>query len=142
MHVVRLVKNTGCMCIGFASKRPADRIDRFVTGSESEEQRSRRGSDLGNRIGEPIDRSLPDLVVEVRSLAKPEYDTRDKRHVYARCGVPFYWMVDPQNKTLTELQLVERDYARVAECQAGDTFAPRLFAGLTVEVDSLWRIPR
>lgn len=87
-------------------------------------------------------RGIPDLVVEVLSQSNPKYDTRDKRHVYARCGVPFYWMVDPQNKTLTELQLVERDYAQVAQCKAGDAFSPRLFAELTMEVDLLWRTPR
>lgn len=87
-------------------------------------------------------RGVPDLLVEVLSESNPEYDTRDKRHIYARCGVPFYWMVDPANKTLTELQLVDRDYARVVQCKDGDTFTPRLFAELTVEVDSLWRMPQ
>ncbi len=87
-------------------------------------------------------RGIPELVVEVLSPSNPTYDTRDKRHVYARCGVPFYWMVDPQNKTLTELQLVEDDYAKVVQCKAGDVFSPRLFEELTIEVDLLWRTPR
>lgn len=85
---------------------------------------------------------VPDLVAEVLSQLNPEYDTRDKRHVYARCGVPFYWMVDPTNRRLTELQLVDRDYAQVVQCQGGGTLTPRPFAGVTVEVDSLWRTPQ
>ena len=83
-------------------------------------------------------RGVPDLLVEVLSQTHPELDTRDKRQVYARCGVPFYWLVDPWKKTLTELQLVERDYATVIQCGAGGTFVPQLLADLTIEMESLW----
>ena len=83
-------------------------------------------------------RGVPDLLVEVLSQTHPELDTRDKRQVYARCGVPFYWLVDPWKKTLTELQLVERDYATVIQCGASGTFVPQLFADLTIEVHGLW----
>jgi Uma2 family endonuclease len=81
----------------------------------------------------------PDLVVEVLSEANPELDTRDKRQVYARCGVPFYWMVDPWRQALTELQRVGRDYAEVVRCGPGGTFVPQLFPELSIEVDLLWK---
>lgn len=84
-------------------------------------------------------RGAPDLVVEVLSDANPELDTRNKRQVYARCGVPFYWMVDPWGKELTELQRIGRDYAEVTRCGRGDTFIPRLFPELILEMDLLWK---
>lgn len=37
----------------------------------------------------------PDLVVEALSPGTAERDCRDKRNIFARCGVPFYWVVDP-----------------------------------------------
>ncbi|MHC4088993.1 MAG: Uma2 family endonuclease [Planctomycetota bacterium] len=83
-------------------------------------------------------RGVPNLLVEVLSQAHPELDTRDKRQVYARCGVPFYWLADPWHKTLTELQLLEQNYATVTQCRAGDTFTPQLFADLTMDADGLW----
>ena len=87
-------------------------------------------------------RGVTDLVVEVLSETNPELDTRDKRQVYARCGVPFYWLVDPWGRSLTELQRVGREYAQVVRCEPGATFVPQLFGELTIEVDSLWKPPR
>ncbi len=84
-------------------------------------------------------RGVPDLVVEVLSETNPELDTRDKRQVYARCGIPFYWLVDPWGRSLTELQRVGRDYAQVVRCEPGGRFVPRLFPELAIEVDALWK---
>ena len=83
-------------------------------------------------------RGVPDLLVEVLSSTRPELDTRDKRAVYARCSVPFYWIVDPENKHLTELQLVEKAYAVVSELTNKDSFQPRLFTGLTINLERIW----
>ncbi len=81
---------------------------------------------------------VPDLVIEVVSRGNPQLDTRDKRQIYARCGIPFYWIADPWRKTLLELQRVEKDYAQVTCCQAGDRLTPVLFPDLLIDVDTLW----
>ncbi len=83
-------------------------------------------------------RGVPDLVVEVLSPVWPAYDTREKRNVYERCGVPNYWLVDPDAKQLTELQLTGSAYATIAEVHGEATFSPRLFPGLHIPLGDVW----
>ncbi|MFQ5489455.1 MAG: Uma2 family endonuclease [Phycisphaerae bacterium] len=80
----------------------------------------------------------PDLVIDVIARSNPQLDTRDQRQVYSRCGIPFYWIVDPWRQTLLELQRVEKDYAEVTCCHAGDRLTPQLYPDLVIEVDTLW----
>ena len=80
----------------------------------------------------------PDLLVEIVSPSSVERDTRDKRNIYARCGVPFYWMVDTQQRSMIELQLVEGAYAVTTELTGDSIFVPRLFPKLRIDLPSLW----
>jgi len=83
-------------------------------------------------------RGVPDLLVEITSPSRPELDTRDKRVVYARCGVPCYWIVDPSERRVSELKLAGGGYVAASE-PAGDTiFRPALFPGLAVDLSRLW----
>lgn len=43
-------------------------------------------------------RGVPDLIAEVLSLSHPELDTVVKRAVYARAGVPEYWILRPETR--------------------------------------------
>ncbi len=81
---------------------------------------------------------VPDLLIEVLSPNRPEVDSRSKRNLYARHGVPFYWMVDPSQRELTELQLFGIAYAVVSRPAGVEVFAPKLFPGLTVPLEKLW----
>jgi Uma2 family endonuclease len=89
-------------------------------------------------VGAANIRGIPDLLVEVLSPGTAERDRTDKRNIYARCGVPFYWIVDPDQRTLVELQLAGKAYATVAEVPAGGTFGPRLFPELKIQLNELW----
>ena len=51
-----------------------------------------------------------DLVVEVVSPDRPERDWIDKRVDYAQAGIPEYWIVDPEKKTLAILRLENGAY--------------------------------
>jgi Uma2 family endonuclease len=42
----------------------------------------------------------PDIVVEIVSPSSVQVDRRDKMSLYARFGVPEYWLVDPANRTI------------------------------------------
>lgn len=79
----------------------------------------------------------PDLVVEVLSPGTAERDRRDKRNIYARCGVPFYWIVDPEGRSMTELALVDKAYAVTCEAAGQTAFQSRLFPGLILPVSEL-----
>lgn len=89
-------------------------------------------------VGDTNIRGVPDLLGEVLSPSKPTYDTRDKLSVYARCGVPFYWWLDPDKRTLSELRLVDRAYQVVVELSANDEFRPTLFPGLEIPLKRIW----
>lgn len=89
-------------------------------------------------IEEAYVNGAPDLIVEVLSPTTVDRDLRDKRNIYARCGVDWYWIVDPDGGTLLELQRVDAAYAETARVAKGAVFSPRLFAGWTVEMKALW----
>jgi len=54
----------------------------------------------------------PRLVVEVISPGKKnrERDTVDKRQQYAERGIPEYWLIDPENQSITVLKVVDEQY--------------------------------
>src|SRR5436190_6025615 len=49
----------------------------------------------------------PTLVVEVLSPSTTATDRGTKRQLYARYGVPYYWIVDPEGRTIEVHVLVE-----------------------------------
>ena len=62
--------------------------------------------------GEPwlwyVDRDgTPDLVVEILSPSSRRYDRVTKLRWYAQLGVPEYWLVDPDARTLERLDMGE-----------------------------------
>src|SRR5207237_1638461 len=76
-----------------------------------------RSSDFGeaNLQGTPL------LVVEVQSPSSRRIDLGTKRLAFEGAGVPSYWLVDPDEPSLTVLQLEEgvyREAARVTGEQA------------------------
>jgi len=52
--------------------------------------------DRAGIISERRIRGAPDLIAEVLSPSNPEQDTIIKRRVYARAGVPEYWIIRPE----------------------------------------------
>lgn len=88
----------------------------------------------------PID-VVPDWVCEVLSPATAARDRVHKRNLYARSGVPYYWLIDPVSRVLEALKLQEgvwvelgvhddQSIARIApfdaiELEVGRLFLPR-----------------
>ncbi len=60
------------------------------------------------------------LVVEIMSPDNPERDTEAKRADYAEAGIPKYWIVDPEQETITVLRLEEGVYAEHGVFRRGD----------------------
>ena len=52
----------------------------------------------------------PDLVVEVLSRSTMKRDKTSKKEVYERCGVPEYWMVSPEQKSVEVYRLDNGSY--------------------------------
>ena len=54
----------------------------------------------------------PDLVVEILSPATEQRDRELKRKVYAKFGVPEYWLVDPQAESIEVMALEAEDFSQ------------------------------
>jgi Uma2 family endonuclease len=80
----------------------------------------------------------PDLLIEAISPSTSTRDLRDKRNIYSRCGVPNYWLLDPDARSVTELELIEKAYAVVSESAGSASLSPKLFPGLSISLVDLW----
>jgi len=63
---------------------------------------------------------VPDLVVEILSPTTSRTDRVTKAQIYARHGVPAYWIVDPDKESI-EIYLLERDVFQPAAILQGAT---------------------
>jgi Uma2 family endonuclease len=81
-----------------------------------------------------------DLVVEVVSDSDRLRDLETKRTEYARAGIPEYWIVDPQTRTITVLTLNGSSYAVHGEFGAGARADSVLLAGFSVAADEVFAV--
>jgi Uma2 family endonuclease len=94
------------------------------------------------RLGQVSERGIegpPTLVVEVLSPGTAAADRGIKLRLFARFGVPHYWIVDPDARTIQSLRLEGAIYAAGARMEgtAPATLAP--FAGLALDPADVWR---
>jgi Uma2 family endonuclease len=78
-----------------------------------------------------------DLVVEIVSPDHVERDTVLKRTDYAAAGIPEYWIVDPEEETITVLTLEGGAYVAHGVSRRGDTATSALLQGFTVPVEAV-----
>jgi Uma2 family endonuclease len=78
-----------------------------------------------------------DLVVEIVSPDYVERDTVIKRADYAEAGIPEYWIVNPEEATITVLKLDDGVYMTHGVFGRGETAASALLPGFTVSVDAV-----
>jgi len=79
-----------------------------------------------------------DLVVEIVSPDNPERDTVTKRADYAAAGIPEYWIVNPEEETVTVLTPAGDSYADHGSFGRGMQATSVLLTDFTVEVDALF----
>lgn len=81
----------------------------------------------------------PLLAVEVLSPSTTLYDLNTKKAVYERHGVSSYWILDPQDPTLTVFEVdAHGRYQQIAEVKGDDEFhAERPFPVTVVPVELL-----
>jgi Uma2 family endonuclease len=78
-----------------------------------------------------------DLVVEIVSPDYVERDTVIKRADYAEAGIPEYWIVDPEEETITVLKLDNGVYIAHGVFHRGQTATSVLLTDFTVSVDAV-----
>ena len=89
-------------------------------------------------IGEKNLSGPPDLVVEVLSESTKRLDREIKPKQYAKYGVPEFWLIDPEGKTVELFRLSQGAYELAERLGFGDTLTSPLFPGLSISVSSLW----
>ena len=77
-----------------------------------------------------------DLVMEVVSPDDPARDHATKRNEYAEAGIAEYWIVDPQDETITVLRLAGQVYVEHGRFVRGQVANSALLAGLSADVSS------
>jgi Uma2 family endonuclease len=75
-----------------------------------------------------------DLVMEVVSGSDPSRDRETKRDEYARAKIPEYWIVDPQEGTITVLSLDGEPYRERGVYRGGQQADSSLLDGFAVDV--------
>jgi Uma2 family endonuclease len=80
----------------------------------------------------------PTLVVEVLAPPTDAWDRGVKQALYARYGVPYYWIVDPTARSIQVLRLGGESYEVVARLDEGARAALPPLAGLTLDPAAVW----
>jgi len=88
-----------------------------------------------------LEQGRPDLVVEVISPSSRSKDSVRKLHDYAAIGVPEFWLLDPEARTLERLLLREGIYSIVEALEGEVVFHPESFEGLEIDLGRLWCEP-
>jgi Uma2 family endonuclease len=85
-------------------------------------------------------RTPPSIVVEVLSPRPRDgrRDRVDKRHDYARFGVRFYWLIDPELKVIEIFELGEDTRYTLALSAATGSYPVPGCEGLVLDLDALW----
>ena len=79
-----------------------------------------------------------DLVLEVVSPDKPERDLVQKRSDYAAGGISEYWIVNPEDATITVLVLGDEGYAEHGVFRRGEIATSAMLAGFTAAVSAVF----
>jgi len=80
----------------------------------------------------------PDLVIEILSPATAERDQTYKKTLYARHGVKEYWIVDPEEKTITVMTLGKAGFESSGTYKKSDVLKSSIFSGLTINLSEVF----
>ena len=81
----------------------------------------------------------PTLAVEIVSPSTARIDRSTKLQLYARYRVPFYWIVDPEMRSIEAYTLPGGDVRLAGRIAGDDRGALPPFPALSIAVATLWR---
>jgi Uma2 family endonuclease len=90
-----------------------------------------------DRVGEQVS-GVPDFIAEVLSPSTLALDTGQKMVEYALAGIPEYWLVDPDRRTVAVYVLEGTGYRLAGEYGVGQRVAAQTLPGFSLDVDELW----
>jgi Uma2 family endonuclease len=83
-------------------------------------------------------RDAPDLCVEVLSPSTEATDRGRKMQLFARYGVPEYWIVDPSARTIEVYLFVGGAYALIQHAGSGDDVVSRVLPDLVLRAGDVF----
>ena len=81
-------------------------------------------------------KGTPDLVVEILSRATRELDRTQKKSLYEHCGVPEYWIVDPDEHHVERFVL--QDGAYQAPSRHENSIEAATIAHVRIDLSKVW----
>jgi Uma2 family endonuclease len=87
--------------------------------------------------GRPL-RVRPDWVCEVLSPTTAKNDLVDKMRTLHACGVPHYWIVDPEHETLTVQRWTRDGYLTALTAKRGDRVRAEPFDAIELDVGTIF----
>ncbi len=82
----------------------------------------------------------PDLIVEVLSPTTEKTDRETKSRLYAKFGVPHYWLIDPETKQLEMFRLSGKQYRALPPIKDTTHISLNsLFPKLVFNLADLWK---
>ena len=91
-----------------------------------------------DRIAEKRIIGAPDLAVEIASPSTAAIDRITKYEIYARYGIPEYWIVKPVQHTVEVLALENREYRSLGIFQGQHILPSKILPGLPVRVEQFF----
>ena len=82
--------------------------------------------------------AVPDWVCEVLSPSTIRVDKIKKMHIYARHGVPHFWLIDPIARTLYVLRLETDKWVVAGVYAEDDKVRAEPFQEAEIALKSLW----
>ncbi|NJN94879.1 MAG: Uma2 family endonuclease [Anaerolineales bacterium] len=89
-------------------------------------------------IGNQYVEGVPDLVIEILSPSNASYDRETKFKLYQEAGVPEYWLVDYEAKTIEVFNLAQENYTLTGKYTGDDTAASTQLPGFKIVVGILF----
>lgn len=83
-------------------------------------------------------RVIPDWVCEVLSPGTAVIDRTEKLPLYARCSVPFVWLIDPIGCSLEAYRLHEQTYLLIVAERGNKQLRVPPFDAIELELELLW----
>lgn len=80
----------------------------------------------------------PDLVIEILSPSTNARDLTIKKQLYARSGIPEYWVVDPKAASIRKFTLEGRVYGLPLTVNRGELLTTAVVPGLDIVVDDIF----
>ncbi len=90
---------------------------------------------VGERFGEATD-----LVAEVLSTSTATIDQEEKFSEYAQAGIPEYWIIDPDERTVEVFVLRDDQYVLHGRFQPGQSIRSALLPDFEVDVDTIFGV--